>query len=168
MKEIFFIRHAEALPLSMLEKAEDSASPLSPKGRQQALNLAAFVKEFHFLPDKVLCSTALRARQTLAYLKPSFSLNVEINYEQFVYENSLEEFCHYLEQQPESVKKLCIVGHNSLIEQCLDFLLPPEEKIKLIPFKNASIAVLKNSAEEWFDFPDVFCTLEAFFSFDSL
>lgn len=168
MKEIFFIRHAEALAISMLDVKEDISRPLSPRGRQQALNLAAFIKEFHFLPDKIVCSTALRARQTFAYLKPNFPPHAEVNFEPFLYENSLERLSQYLEDHPPTIKKICVIGHNSLIEQAFDFLLSGQDKQKLIPFKNATIAVLKNSAEEWVEIPDRLCSLETFFVSENL
>lgn len=62
--DLYLIRHADALPLGEGGASEDSDRPLSEAGKAQAHGLATALQRCGVHPALVLCSPALRAKQT--------------------------------------------------------------------------------------------------------
>lgn len=60
MPTVLLLRHATAEPYA----SSDAARPLSPHGLRQASHVAQHLSTRELVPDVVLCSTALRTRQT--------------------------------------------------------------------------------------------------------
>jgi phosphohistidine phosphatase len=55
-----FLRHADAEPFT----GSDFSRNLTPKGNTQAANVGKFLKSRHLVPDIILTSPLVRARQT--------------------------------------------------------------------------------------------------------
>ncbi|MDA4634937.1 histidine phosphatase family protein, partial [Escherichia coli] len=74
MSQVYLLRHAKAVWPSPGQKDFDRT--LDSVGIQSATVLGEEMKRFGLRPDIVLCSTAVRARQTLEHiaLQPSFIL----------------------------------------------------------------------------------------------
>ena len=63
MKSLHLLRHAKS---SWKDPGlNDHDRPLSKRGRQTAKMMAAYLRRAKIAPDLVICSTAMRARQTL-------------------------------------------------------------------------------------------------------
>ena len=62
MKQIFLLRHAKSDWDSLNQ--QDFDRPLAKRGIEEADLLSKHIKEKHYLIDKVLCSSALRTKQT--------------------------------------------------------------------------------------------------------
>src|SRR5690625_797497 len=60
MPTVLLLRHATAEPYA----SSDAARPLSPHGLRQASHVAQHLSTRGLVPDVVLCSTAVRPRQT--------------------------------------------------------------------------------------------------------
>src|SRR5947209_20417765 len=72
---LLLLRHASA---SSPPGTEDFARPLSSKGREAARQVGALMRELLLQPELVLCSTALRAQQTLEMVLPELPQVPEI------------------------------------------------------------------------------------------
>src|SRR4051812_21217528 len=72
VKTLHLLRHAKADPADddADDTQEDHARPLSKRGRKAADSLAEHMAAAEFKVDRVYCSTAARARQTLEPLRP--------------------------------------------------------------------------------------------------
>ncbi|MET1010471.1 MAG: histidine phosphatase family protein, partial [Gaiellaceae bacterium] len=96
MKRLHILRHAksswddEGLP--------DHERPLAPRGEKAAARIADHVRSGSVAPDLVLCSTAVRARQTLAALLPVLPGDVEILLEDDLYGASLDSLIERLRE----------------------------------------------------------------------
>jgi phosphohistidine phosphatase len=71
---LYLIRHADALPVSSPNVADDAARPLSPEGLAQTAALAAWFKALGVHFDKVVTSPLIRALQTGEHLVRSMPL----------------------------------------------------------------------------------------------
>ena len=60
----------------------DRDRPLAPRGVRNAAVLAERLSRAGFAPDLVLCSPALRTRETLAAIEPAFAIVPEIRFEE--------------------------------------------------------------------------------------
>ena len=68
MKTLFLLRHAKS---SWSEPGlADFNRPLNERGRRAAPLIARYLAHCDLLPDLILCSAALRTRETLALMLP--------------------------------------------------------------------------------------------------
>ena len=63
MRELILLRHAHAEPAAA--GLDDIDRPLSREGQAEAEAAGRWLKEHGHLPDRILCSPARRARETL-------------------------------------------------------------------------------------------------------
>lgn len=104
-RRITLLRHAKAVPD---ERGDDHARPLASAGRDAALALGEWLKENDNLPELVLCSTAVRARETLVALKAM----VPTELHKRLYLASASEMLAMLQDGDDAVRHVMLVGHN--------------------------------------------------------
>jgi phosphohistidine phosphatase len=68
-------------------------------------------------PQLVFCSTALRARGTLAVLLPAFDGECEVRLEDGLYGATADELLARLRSVPDDVGSVLVVGHNPGLEE---------------------------------------------------
>ncbi len=116
MRSLILMRHAksdwsdEGLP--------DHDRPLAPRGRRAAPLIGAMLAERLPPPELVLCSTAVRARQTLALVlaaavtRGGWPVLPSILYEPGLYLCGGEELVARVAAVAPAVQRLMLVGHN--------------------------------------------------------
>ena len=112
MRELILLRHAHAE--SPLAGQDDSQRPLSQTGLEEARAAGAWLKEQGLVPDRVLCSPAARARQTLSALGDLGV--VEVREEPAIYEASPGTLAALADTNRDA-NCLLLVGHNPGLEQ---------------------------------------------------
>jgi phosphohistidine phosphatase len=113
MPRLIVLRHSKAAsPLG----TPDIERPLAGRGRRDAEQAGDELRAANVLPDRVICSTAVRTRQTLEGL----GLDVPVEFEDRVYENDAEEILDLLREQ--SAETLLLVGHNPSMHQLVSGL----------------------------------------------
>ncbi|MFY8201813.1 MAG: SixA phosphatase family protein, partial [Pirellula staleyi] len=70
-KKLFLMRHAKSDWADA--SLSDKDRPLNARGRASATLMAQWMQSHQSVPDVVLCSTALRTRQTLELLTENWS-----------------------------------------------------------------------------------------------
>jgi phosphohistidine phosphatase len=142
MVTLYVLRHAKSswddptLP--------DDARPLSARGRRNAATLAAHLRSEGISPDTVLCSSALRTRQTLAVLLDVLDDDVAVSIERRLYAASTAELLDRLREVPERTRSLLLVGHNPGLEGLLERLVGEEAPER---FPTGALAALE--CETW-------------------
>lgn len=108
MKRLFLLRHAKS---SWDDPAlADRDRPLAPRGRKAARRIARHLERAGIEPELVLCSPAVRARQTLERLELPPSVPVELD--ERLYAASAASLLARLRELPESVGSVLVVAHN--------------------------------------------------------
>jgi phosphohistidine phosphatase len=92
---------------------EDHERPLTRRGQQAALDMAAYLRRHEIQPTAVLCSTAERATQTLAALE----LTGETSYEDGLYGADASRLMARLRLLPEAYTSVMVVGHNPGLQE---------------------------------------------------
>ena len=120
LKELVLMRHAHAAaPMGWQADAE---RPLSPTGRAEAFAAGTWLRDTCEPPDAVLCSPAVRTRETLAQLVDAGCAMPAPEFEARIYEASLGDLLGVIEAridgQPMS-ERLWLIGHNPGLEQAL-------------------------------------------------
>lgn len=137
------------------EFADDSDRPLDQRGRRAAPLMAAYLARAGVVPELVLCSTALRARQTLDRLSHEFRPPPEIRYDDGLYLADYREILSIIHAVDSKWRTILVIGHNPGLQH-LAFRLasranPAEAKRIESKFPTAGLAVLAASLESWGD-----------------
>ena len=129
MKTLHLLRHAK----SSWNNAglNDHDRPLNKRGRQSAKTIAAYFQQAKITPDLVICSTAVRARQTLDPIakarKPP-----KVVIQRGIYEGMQQTIWEHLRNLPKSAKCVLLIGHNPSLHD-LALTLVDAESGKLLP-----------------------------------
>lgn len=107
---LYLLRHAKS------SWADDSLSdrdrPLAPRGRRAAQRLVRYFREQGIAPELVLCSPALRTRQTLELIEPGLGGRTEVFVEDELYGAGAEQLLLRLRRLPGEVDSALVIGHN--------------------------------------------------------
>jgi len=120
MGTLYLLRHAKS---SWDDPAlADHDRPLAPRGLRNASALADHFRREELQPQLVLCSTALRARETLAILLPGLDGESELRLEDTLYGAGASELLARLHVVPETVGSVLVIGHNPGLESLAERL----------------------------------------------
>lgn len=113
MKVLYVLRHAKS---SWSDgRLADHDRPLAPRGERATYALSRYIAEAGIGPALVLCSTAVRARQTLDRVVSALG-DVDVWHEDALYGASARELVKRLRRLPPTVPSVMIVGHNPGLE----------------------------------------------------
>jgi phosphohistidine phosphatase len=107
-RRLILLRHAK----SAWPDVADQDRPLAGRGRRAAPAAGRWLRESGHLPDLVLCSTALRARETWQLAEEELGARPRTTFERRVYGASATELLDLARETPSSVRTLMIVGHE--------------------------------------------------------
>ena len=137
MRQLILLRHAHAE--SATAGQDDIARPLSATGLAEARAAGDWLREHGLRPDRVLCSTAARTRETLAALGDIGA--GEIYEDASIYEASPGTLASLADANRDA-ERLLLVGHNPGLEQ-LAALMHSGQTGDYRGMPPAGIAVLK-------------------------
>ena len=131
MKLLHLLRHAK----SSWDDTDlaDHERPLAPRGLKASQLIAAHVQTAGIAPELVLCSTALRARQTLAALVPVLDGDVEIRLEGALYGAGRLEVLARVREVDDAVSSLLVIGHNPTLHELALFLSGDADALERFP-----------------------------------
>ncbi|WP_114390461.1 SixA phosphatase family protein [Notoacmeibacter marinus] len=114
MSRLYLLRHAVAAwPQPGMK---DFDRPLEPAGLVDAKRLGGVMKDRQLLPDRVLCSTALRARQTWAELAEGLGMSADrATYLDELYHSDIGTYSDLITDAAGN-GSLLVVGHNPMME----------------------------------------------------
>lgn len=119
VKTLYILRHAKTE--AGTPDGDDHSRALTPKGWQTCENLGAELAKRRFSVDRVLCSSALRATQTLEGLEKGFGTKLKSQIQPKLYLCSPSEMLGLLRARPEEEESVMLIGHNPGMHQfCLD------------------------------------------------
>lgn len=109
MHMLHLVRHAKS---SWKEDVEDHERPLSRRGREAARRVGKHFPAMVGTLDLVLCSTALRARQTLDLVLAEFSPRPRSAIEDELYLATREKLIDRLRRLAAADASVLLIGHN--------------------------------------------------------
>jgi phosphohistidine phosphatase len=90
----------------------DIDRPIAPRGERASRNLAKYIRRKKIRPALVLCSPALRARETLEAVEASLGKRCVVEVVPQLYGASEQELLERLQALPEPVSSVMLIGHN--------------------------------------------------------
>ena len=110
MKSLHLLRHAKS---SWKDPGlNDHDRPLNKRGRQTAKMMAAYLRRTKIAPDLVICSTAVRAQQTLDPIIKAAKKPPKIVLVRGIHEGAQRTLWEQLWNLPKSAKSVLLIGHN--------------------------------------------------------
>jgi phosphohistidine phosphatase len=151
---LLLLRHAKS---DWSTDADDHDRPLSARGQTAGAEMARYMSAEEHGPEVVLCSTALRTRQTLELLLPAWPKRPSIRYERELYLAEWPQLLAALKKAPLRASPLLLIGHNPGIEQLAVALAREphggEERARLKSmgekFPTAALVVFEHEIPTW-------------------
>jgi phosphohistidine phosphatase len=142
MKTLFLLRHAKSSWHD--QSLADFERPLNGRGRRAAELMGHYLKTNSILPEMVLSSPAVRARETLELVIKTAEWATEVRYDQRIYEASDIRLAEVVSEIDNERNAAMLVGHNPGLEQLL--LLLTAETVEISTGTLAKVALDTN---EW-------------------
>ncbi len=147
-RRLVILRHAKAEPGA----ATDHERVLTGRGRKDSLAAGRWLAEAGIKPDRTICSTAARAKETWALAAMEFGDDIATHYERKVYSGEAEDLLRMVNETPDEIRTLVMVGHNPTLHTLVLALAGSGEERLLSEardhFGTAAVAVL-DVAGKW-------------------
>jgi phosphohistidine phosphatase len=138
------MRHAKS---SWKEKdLKDRKRPLSKRGKRNAPQMGKLIHEKELIPQLILSSSALRAKETAELFCEAFGYQGEVRYMDELYMAEADEILDVLKKLPDELERVMVIGHNPGLESMLPMLT---KRVAALP--TASIAYLTVPVDSWKD-----------------
>ncbi|WP_181702319.1 SixA phosphatase family protein [Chthonobacter albigriseus] len=153
MARLFLLRHAKSSWDG--SGVPDFDRPLNIRGRASAPLMGRHMVDHALVPEKILCSSARRTRETLAGLLPHFPGDMSIDVMRSIYTASEGTYVPILRKHGGTARSLLLVGHNPSIQDTAlavighgnpEFIEQIREK-----FPTAGLAVIDLPTDDWAD-----------------
>ncbi|MFZ4125264.1 MAG: SixA phosphatase family protein [Rickettsiales bacterium] len=149
-RTLSILRHAKAADAEAY--ATDAERPLTSRGREDAARLGNTLIIQHMVPELVVCSSAVRTRETLAHL----GFIVPTILSEKLYLASAGEMLAQLQQVDDKVTHVMIIGHNPGMHELVVRMMEDakdEQDIKrlALKFPTCAYAQLSLSLSSWQD-----------------
>ena len=147
MKTLLLLRHAKSnrddpgLP--------DFDRPLATRGRQDAPTIGKALKKRKPLPDLIIASPAVRAKETIEAVIQAAKLDIQPQFDESIYGASSDELLSLVRRLPKTSSCVLLVGHNPGFEELLARLTGAYE-----PMPTAALACIAFQVDRWEDVQD--------------
>jgi phosphohistidine phosphatase len=107
-RRLILLRHAK----SAWPDVPDHDRPLAPRGQRDAPAAGRWLRKSGYVPDRVLCSTARRARETWQLAEDKLRAHPQVVFEPRVYGAGTAQLLDLSRETPPDTGTLLIVGHD--------------------------------------------------------
>jgi phosphohistidine phosphatase len=130
MLTLSLLRHAKSSWIS--PSLPDQERPLNARGMADAPIMGRAIAKHGIDPSLVLCSSARRARDTLALVLPQLRVEPRVIYEDALYHASASEMLRLLRDVSAEMSSVMLVGHNPEIHAlALDLIGKGPQNLKI-------------------------------------
>jgi phosphohistidine phosphatase len=151
MRRLMLLRHAKSdWPRA---GARDHERTLAPRGREAAPRIGAYLVHHGLLPDLVICSTAMRARETWDLVAKAFGEKPPVVYEERIYEAGPNALFDVVKETKSGVHALLLTGHNPGMHEFAQRLIASgdtDARARLSEkFPTGALAVIDFPVDDW-------------------
>jgi phosphohistidine phosphatase len=131
---------------------EDRERPLARRGARAAAHLRGYLEAEEIRPDLVLCSSALRTRETLATILPALGTELTIRIERRLYGADPEELLEFV-RGIRDAGGLLLIGHNPGMQELAIALASRGDRLEVLTtkFPTGALAEIRLPDGAWSD-----------------
>lgn len=145
MLSLYLLRHAKSSWDTPGRR--DFDRPLSARGAGAAPRMGAFIATSGFAPALILCSTARRARETLAALIPILAHDMLVRLAVRLYSGDAQAYFDMLRETAAGAESVMLIGHNPALEDLAHLLTADGDETALMEmnakFPTAALAIFR-------------------------
>jgi len=153
LKTVYLLRHAKSSWDDPL--LGDIQRPLAPRGRKAAPRIGRYMASNLWIPDRVLCSAALRAVQTWDLVSFELDRPIRVEIREDLYSASPGDLLQAFQNLPDTVGSVLMVGHNPTLQNFALSLLADGRSEAVAELRQkyptGGLALIEFSAGEWRD-----------------
>jgi phosphohistidine phosphatase len=120
MKTLLLMRHGKSSWKD--EKLTDHERPLKKRGRKDSKRMAKVLLSNDLIPDLILSSTAVRAKETVEIIVETLEYDKKIVYSDELYMGEPQAFVNVLKALSDDYNTVVIVGHNPGLEAYIQII----------------------------------------------
>ncbi len=145
MKTILLLRHGKSDWDADFD--HDHERPLNKRGRRAAETMGQFLLQSGTLPDRIVTSTAVRARMTLEIVRGAGELEAPVRETRELYGAGPRELLRVIRAQDDEADVVLLVGHQPGWGETVSQLIGGGE----IRFPTAALACVAVVVDRWRD-----------------
>jgi phosphohistidine phosphatase len=111
-RKLVLVRHGKAADGDV-----DIDRPLTDRGRRDSAAVGRWLAEQGIRPDRVVVSPAVRAQQTWSSVAAELGSTADAVVEEQVYDNDVDRLRQVVDDTPDAVATLVLIGHNPSFER---------------------------------------------------
>jgi phosphohistidine phosphatase len=143
-RRIIVLRHAKA----DWPDVPDQERPLADRGRRDAPETGRWLGGTGLVPELALCSPAVRTRETWKLVAHELSTRPRTSYDERLYEATPGDLVAVVQELPDEVATVLLVGHNPGLQGLTEVLSGEAEgealaRLRQTGFPTAAVAVLE-------------------------
>ncbi len=144
MKNLLLMRHAKSswndpsLP--------DHQRPLNKRGKRDAPRMGRHLRAQGLALDALLCSTAVRARETAQGFLQEYPFDGEVSYIEDLYQAGPGTILALLQRLPQEVETVLLIGHNPGLDEFLETACDEYDHLT-----TACVAHIQFPVQRWVD-----------------
>ena len=130
---------------------EDVERPLAPRGARAADRIRQYLDAEGIRPELVLCSSALRTRETLARILPGLGPELTVRIEPSLYPFEADQLLERLREVTDDVASVMLIGHNPAMQELASLLAGGGDRLDELRsgFPTAALAELDLGGGSW-------------------
>jgi len=144
MKTLLLMRHGKSSWKD--ETLSDHERPLKKRGRRDAKRIAMEMINHDLIPELILSSTAIRAKETVKAILSVLDEKIPVEFSRELYMAEPEDFVEILSALSNDLNVVMLVGHNPGMEAYLQII---DGNIEAMP--TASLGQLSLKVADWKD-----------------
>lgn len=117
---------------------------LNARGQRDAPRMAQWLAQLEIVPDRILCSSAIRTRQTVSLMTPHWPSQPEVSYCQSLYLSAPETMLETINSDGLDAEVLMLVAHNPGTTHLVGLLAG-----SYIEMPTAAIAIFQVDLSAW-------------------
>jgi phosphohistidine phosphatase len=142
VKKLYLLRHAKSSWDD--QSLDDFERPLNKRGEKAAPVIGQEMKERGLAPDLIVCSPAMRTRQTAELALKSANISTEVKFEEDLYLASEKRLRSIVSSLDDKLGSVLLIGHNPGLEQLVGSLSGHHKEMK-----TAALAAISLEIDSW-------------------
>ncbi len=143
MKSIILFRHGKSNWTA--DYVSDHDRPIAQRGILAAKKMGLHLSKNNLVPDKVVSSTARRAKETAKIAIKEGSWDRTLNFDESIYGGDVDDLVRIARSQNEQHLTLCLIGHEPTFSTFIAYSTNSE----YIHFPTASMAKIDFKVNKW-------------------